>query len=176
MQSAETHSADSARPLPEPGYSERPEAPSALSLLALLSRIPGLLWQTDRELRFVYLAAAGPLATSIKTQDYIGQPISRLCAHPAPDSKVEESHHAALRGECSSFMCELADRDLEAHLQPLIGESSEIAGVIGWAMDVTGNTTLGLYTCVGVLLAMFVIMNLFFFRYKAQQKALVAPR
>jgi ACS family tartrate transporter-like MFS transporter len=40
----------------------------------------------------------------------------------------------------------------------------------GWATDVTGNTTLGLYVCVGVLLLNFVIMNGFFFRYKAQQK------
>jgi ACS family tartrate transporter-like MFS transporter len=41
----------------------------------------------------------------------------------------------------------------------------------GWAKDVTGNTNLGLYTCVGVLLLNFAIMNVFFFRYKAQQKA-----
>jgi ACS family tartrate transporter-like MFS transporter len=40
----------------------------------------------------------------------------------------------------------------------------------GWAMDVTGNTNLGMYTCVGVLLLNFAIMNVFFFRYKAQVK------
>ena len=38
----------------------------------------------------------------------------------------------------------------------------------GWALDFTGNTNLGLYVCVGVLLLNFVIMNVFFFRYKAQ--------
>lgn len=40
----------------------------------------------------------------------------------------------------------------------------------GWALDVTGNTNLGLYTCVSVEIATFVMMNIFFFRYKAQQK------
>jgi MFS family permease len=44
----------------------------------------------------------------------------------------------------------------------------------GWASDFTGNTTLGLYICVGVLLFNFVVMNGFFFRYKAQQKKLAA--
>jgi ACS family tartrate transporter-like MFS transporter len=39
----------------------------------------------------------------------------------------------------------------------------------GWAIDLTGNTSLGLYVCVGVLLLNFLIMNVFFFRFKAQQ-------
>jgi ACS family tartrate transporter-like MFS transporter len=38
----------------------------------------------------------------------------------------------------------------------------------GWTMDVTGKATAGLYVCVGLLLVIFVIMNVFFFRYKAQ--------
>jgi ACS family tartrate transporter-like MFS transporter len=48
----------------------------------------------------------------------------------------------------------------------------------GWAMDVTGNTKLGMYTCVGVLLLNFALMNIFFFGYKAQlrQKKQAANR
>lgn len=42
--------------------------------------------------------------------------------------------------------------------------------VFGRQLDKTGNTHLGLYICVGVLLLNFTIMNVFFFRYKAQQK------
>jgi ACS family tartrate transporter-like MFS transporter len=38
----------------------------------------------------------------------------------------------------------------------------------GWALDVTGNPNLGLYTAVGMLLVIFVLMNIFFFRHKAQ--------
>ena len=44
----------------------------------------------------------------------------------------------------------------------------------GWAIDRTGNTSLGMYTCVGVVLHQFVLMNVFFFRYKLQQKKLAA--
>ena len=46
--------------------------------------------------------------------------------------------------------------------------------VFGWVLDLTGNTRIGLYICVGVLLLNFVVMNVFFFRHKAQQRALVA--
>jgi MFS family permease len=40
--------------------------------------------------------------------------------------------------------------------------------VFGWALDATGSTTLGLYICVAALLMNFVIMNIFFFDYKAR--------
>lgn len=40
----------------------------------------------------------------------------------------------------------------------------------GWARDTTGDTDLGMNVCVAVLLINFVIMNIFFFNYKARQK------
>jgi ACS family 4-hydroxyphenylacetate permease-like MFS transporter len=48
----------------------------------------------------------------------------------------------------------------------------------GWALDVTGNANVGLYICVVALAANFIIMNIFFFSYKAQLRkraATVAP-
>jgi len=41
----------------------------------------------------------------------------------------------------------------------------------GWALDKTGNTNLGLYTCVGMLVLNIVLMHVFFVNYKARQKA-----
>lgn len=46
--------------------------------------------------------------------------------------------------------------------------------VFGWAMDASGNATGGLYICIAALLINFTVMNIFFFRYKASQKALAA--
>lgn len=58
----------------------------------------------------------------------------------------------------------------------LINTGTQIGSFIapvyfGWALDKTGNTDFGLFTCVGVILLNFVIMNAFFFRYKAQLRA-----
>ncbi len=44
--------------------------------------------------------------------------------------------------------------------------------VFGWALDATGHTTIGLYICIGALVLNFIVMNVFFFRYKAEQKRL----
>jgi MFS transporter, ACS family, tartrate transporter len=44
----------------------------------------------------------------------------------------------------------------------------------GWAQDHTGGTRFGLYVAMGVMLLNFVVMNLFFVRWKMQQ-AQVAP-
>ncbi len=46
----------------------------------------------------------------------------------------------------------------------------------GWTMDITGKPMLGMYTCFGVLLVTFVVMNVFFFRYKAQLRKTKAAR
>jgi MFS family permease len=44
--------------------------------------------------------------------------------------------------------------------------------VFGWAMDATGNTTIGLYICMAALLLNFLVMNIFFFRYKRERSQL----
>ena len=40
----------------------------------------------------------------------------------------------------------------------------------GWAIDKTGNTNLGLYTCIAVLLINFLAMNVFFYKYASRQQ------
>jgi MFS family permease len=42
--------------------------------------------------------------------------------------------------------------------------------VFGWALEATGHATIGLYICVGVLLLNFAVMNVFFFKYKYDQR------
>ena len=42
----------------------------------------------------------------------------------------------------------------------------------GWALDKTGNTNLGMATCVAMLMLNFILMHTFFVKYKAQQSAL----
>jgi ACS family tartrate transporter-like MFS transporter len=40
----------------------------------------------------------------------------------------------------------------------------------GWTLDATGGNRLGLYVCAVMVLMNFMIMNIFFFRYKAEQR------
>ena len=137
MLPAETRSVDVAAIWTESICTGRSAAPSLESLLSLLSRIPGLLWQTDRELRFVFLKGAGPVAAGVDLRGCVGQPIRRLFCEAAVTHKIEDLHRTAIRGDRCAFHFRLAQRDLEAHLHPLEVENGEITGVIGWALDVT---------------------------------------
>jgi ACS family tartrate transporter-like MFS transporter len=46
--------------------------------------------------------------------------------------------------------------------------------VFGWALEATGRATIGLYICIGVLLLNFVIMNVFFFNFKRDQRRIAS--
>ena len=70
----------------------------------------------------------------------------------------------------------MAGRDAIAKSTALIQAGGQIGIfcfpiLFGWAIDATGSSSLAAYMCVAVYAVNFVIMNVFFFRYKAQQKA-----
>lgn len=44
--------------------------------------------------------------------------------------------------------------------------------VFGFAMDITGTRSVGVYICAVVMTLNFIVLNTFFFRYKAEQKKL----
>jgi ACS family tartrate transporter-like MFS transporter len=69
----------------------------------------------------------------------------------------------------------IAGRKTIVRTTALINSGNQVGNFVapiffGWALDATGNTRLGLYVCVGLVFLNFVFMNIFFFRYKAQQK------
>ncbi len=73
----------------------------------------------------------------------------------------------------------MAGRDTIAKSTALIQAGGQIGIfafpiLFGLTMDATGHRSLGAYLCVAVYAVNFVVMNIFFFRYKAQQKALAA--
>jgi ACS family tartrate transporter-like MFS transporter len=73
----------------------------------------------------------------------------------------------------------IAGRKTIVRTTALINSGNQVGNFVapiffGWAIDATGNTSLGLYVCVGLVLLNFLFMNVFFFRHKAQQKKLLA--
>ncbi len=137
MHSVEVHSFDRAESWAEHNTPAMSGAPSLSSLFSLLTRVPGVLWQTDRDLQIVYLHAGGPLGAILNGRDFAGQPVAAVLSQPGPGTKMEDAHAAALRGEMCSFVFELDGRDLEGHVFPVSAEGGVISGVIGWALDHT---------------------------------------
>lgn len=74
---------------------------------------------------------------------------------------------------------ELVGRKTIAKSTALISAGTHAASFLGplyfgWALDRTGSTNLGLYTCIGVMLINFVLMNVFFYSFGGQGRAQLA--
>jgi len=111
--------------------------PVLTSLLALLDRIPALLWATDRALQFTSLTGSGLGAASVRAKDYAGRPIESLFPGTGRTRKALRAHRQALQGLGGVFNVEVGGRDLEAHVHALRGVDGSIVGVVGVALDST---------------------------------------
>jgi PAS domain S-box-containing protein len=116
---------------------EQGSCQSLRSMLALLGRMPALLWATDKDGRFTSLTGAGLDLAGVIAQDYAGKPVDEFFVCAKGDRRATDAHRAALEGEACSFDTEVNGRDLQAHLEPLRAYDGVISGVIGMALDLT---------------------------------------
>src|SRR5690349_16590054 len=119
-----------------PEKSEPSKCPTLVSLLALLQRIPALLWVTDKELRVTSITGTA-LHANQSVKEYIGKSVEALFPHANSGRGSYKAHWSALNGFGSSFEWEAEGRNLEAHVTPLQGPEGGIEGVIGIALDST---------------------------------------
>ena len=115
----------------------RPECLPLTSLLALLRRVPALLWSADTEARFTSLSGAGLELVGIDAEEYTGKPIERLFGGDGQNERPRAAHLAALQGAGSSFYAEINGRDVQAHLEPVRAADGNVTGVIGVGLDLT---------------------------------------
>jgi len=116
--------------------------PSLRSVLALVQRMPALLWATDGDLRFTSLAGSG-LDPGFALEAYSGRPLEALFqlgggAGPAP----RQAHLRALEGHPCGFESAVAGRELEGRLEPLRDAGGAVTGVLGVALDLTEQLVL----------------------------------
>jgi PAS domain S-box-containing protein len=120
-----------------PDSSPAVRCPSLTSILSLLQKMPALLWTTDRNAAFTSLAGAGLDAIGVSAGDVAGRSVDELFLTSEFTPTPRQAHLQALRGQASSFHCDVGGHDLQAHLEPLRGADGTITGVIGVALDLT---------------------------------------
>jgi diguanylate cyclase (GGDEF)-like protein/PAS domain S-box-containing protein len=104
-------------------------------LRLLIEPMPALVWTTDRELRFSSSLGGGLASFGLRAKpgtflfDYYG-------THDLEALPIR-AHRLALAGESVSFEQDWEGRMLQTRVEPLRGESGEILGCIGIAVDVT---------------------------------------
>jgi hypothetical protein len=109
--------------------------PSLASLLALLGRIPALLWVTDTEGRFTSLTGQRRSTPVLTLRQYTGKPVTAL--FPCLETKPWTANCRTIQGHACSFHTEVNGRDMQAHLEPLYSSDGTVAGAIGVALDLT---------------------------------------
>jgi two-component system, cell cycle sensor histidine kinase and response regulator CckA len=107
------------------------------SLLSLLEKIPAVVWATDLEFRLTALTGAGMRGLRMAPDECAGKPIGALL--PSRHQKPLEAHRLAAQGQGCSFHAAIGEREMDAHVEPLLGADGNVAGVIGVALDGSGR-------------------------------------
>jgi len=107
------------------------DCPALTSLMALMKKVPGLVWATDSDLQFTSLTGATLARLGIHGEDYLHRPITDLFSEIAT-----VPHRDALRGVGHKLNLNFRNHELDVTLEP-VREQGVIIGVIGVALDAT---------------------------------------
>ena len=119
----------------ERSQKERHEGQTRLEMMA--SRLPGMMWTTNTELRTTFTIGAAYELLGLRASDRVGKSLYSFFQTRDPDYPPIVAHRRALAGEPATYELQWRDRTFESYLQPLRNSDGEIQGVIGVALDVT---------------------------------------
>jgi two-component system, cell cycle sensor histidine kinase and response regulator CckA len=121
----------------ERSHAERHEQQSRLQLL--VEQIPGVLWTTDRELRFTSSLGIGLAAIGMKANQVIGQDLYKYFGTSDPEFPPIAAHRRALDGKTVTFETTWTEHTFHVHVEPLHNQGGAVVGTIGIALDVTDS-------------------------------------
>ena len=120
---------------------ERDLRTSEAKLRLITSQMPAHAWTTDTDLRVTSVLGSGLAHLGIDSSRYSGKTVYDLVKAEAQGQDqihpVVKAHLLALQGEAARYDRRLADRILEARVEPLRDAQNRIVGTLGLALDVT---------------------------------------
>jgi PAS domain S-box-containing protein len=119
----------------ERSQKERHEGQTRLEMMA--SKIPGMMWTTNTELRTTFCIGAAYQLLGVRPSDRLGKSLFSFFQTRDPEHPPIVAHRRALAGESVTFESQWKDHTFESYLQPLRNSEGEIQGVIGVALDIT---------------------------------------
>ena len=105
------------------------ECPALVSLMALMRKVPGLIWATDHDLRFTSLAGATLARLGVHAEDYLQHPVTDLFSEI-----IVAPHQDALRGVGHKLNFNFRNHEMDVTIEP-VRHDGEVVGVIGVALD-----------------------------------------
>jgi two-component system cell cycle sensor histidine kinase/response regulator CckA len=114
-----------------------PEESELERLHYYIRQVPGVLWTTDRELRYTSTMGAMLGGLDLAPKRALGLSLAEHFKSADPEFPPLKAHRRALAGESVDYEFEWRGRSFHAHLEPLREPGGGIVGVIGAAQDVT---------------------------------------
>lgn len=106
-------------------------------LRLILRQVPGVVWATDRELRFTYVHGQMMLDDVESQQRLVGTTLYDFVGSHEPTEPAVAHHLAALTGARQSFQYVRRGRSFEVLIEPLRDAGGVVVGCVGAAIDVT---------------------------------------
>lgn len=118
--------------MPNPSAHRAPEY-----LRLILRHVPGVVWATDRDLRFTYVHGQPIFDESDSERRLVGTTLYEFVESRDPTEPAVAHHLAALSGGRQSFQYGRRGRTFEVLVEPLRDPAGAVVGCVGAAIDVT---------------------------------------
>ena len=107
------------------------------TLRLILRQVPGVVWATDRDLRFTYVRGRVMLDDVASNRPLPGTTLYEFVNSRDPTEPAVAHHLAALAGGSQSFQYVRGGRSFEVLVEPLRDASGSVVGCVGAAIDVS---------------------------------------
>ena len=128
-----------ARDLTERRERERARAEQDARYRVVVHQLPAVVWTTDRDLRITMIDGLLAESNVPATDPRIGERVEVILgAHEDPEAGLA-AHERALAGEASAYVVRARSGIFEVSLEPLRDPDGTVQGVIGVAVDISGE-------------------------------------
>lgn len=103
----------------------------------VLKQIPGVFWTVNKDLVFTSSFGSGLKFLKLKPNEVVGKSLFEYFNTQDPNFLPIAYHKKALHGEQVEYKFSWQNRNFKTFLTPLINNSREIIGVVGFAIDTT---------------------------------------
>ncbi len=108
-------------------------------LSQIMSRLPGIMWTTDKDLVITRMSGAGLNLLNRTPQEYIGRNLAEIVDSQRLSSIAVSEHQKALTGKVGHYEIAVDQRQLEVTVQSLLDEQGQTIGCVALAVDITNQ-------------------------------------